>query len=74
LFFCIPIIVQPFFFTLIFGEFHTGVGGTVMGIAMVRLLEKNIPLPAWKKAVYQPFIYRREGSQLPSPRQAFRAS
>ncbi len=56
LFFCIPIITQPFFFTLIFGEFQTGVAGVMMGIAMIRLLENNLPLPAWTKTVYQPFI------------------
>jgi hypothetical protein len=56
LFFGIPLISQPFYFTLIFGEFQTGVAGVMMGIAMIRLLEKNIPLPAWKKVVYQPFL------------------
>jgi hypothetical protein len=56
LFFCVPLITQPIFFTLIFGEFQTGVGGTMLGIAMIRMLEKNLPLPAWHRAVYQPFI------------------
>ena len=58
LFFGIPLISQPFYFTLIFGEFQTGVAGVMMGIAMIRLLEKNLPLPAWKKVVYQPFILK----------------
>lgn len=56
LFFGIPLISQPFYFTLIFGEFQTGVAGVMIGIAMIRLLEKNLPLPAWKKVVYQPFL------------------
>lgn len=66
LFFGIPLLIQPIFFTFIFGEFQTGVAGTMMGIAMIRLLEKNIPLPAWKKAVYQPFVVRSMRNTVPS--------
>jgi hypothetical protein len=47
LFFGIPLISQPFFFTLVFGEYHVGVATTVMGMAMVRLMERNLPLPAY---------------------------
>lgn len=68
LFFCVPLLVQPFFFVFIFGEFHTGVASTMMGIAIVRLLEKNLPLPAWKKAVYQPYILRKQAGQLQDKR------
>ncbi|MEO7098013.1 MAG: hypothetical protein ABI162_01535 [Luteolibacter sp.] len=60
LFFCIPLISQPFYFTLIFGEYQTGVAGVMMGIAMIRLLENNLPLPAWKKTAYQPFILKSQ--------------
>lgn len=64
LFFCVPLLVQPIFFVFIFGEFHTGVASTMMGIAMVRLLEKNVPLPAWRRVSYQPYIYRRLTGQM----------
>lgn len=47
IFFGIPLIAQPFLFTLVFGEYHVGVGFTVMGMAMIRLMERNIPLPAY---------------------------
>jgi hypothetical protein len=47
LFFGVPLIVQPFFFTLVFGEYHTAVAQTLFGIAMVRLMERNLPLPAY---------------------------
>ncbi|MEI6819389.1 MAG: hypothetical protein WCL19_07275 [Verrucomicrobiota bacterium] len=49
LFFCIPIIILPIFFCLIFGEFSDGVRQTMMSIAMVKLLEKNLPLPRYTR-------------------------
>lgn len=48
LLFGIPIIVLPIFFCFVFGEYHTGVASTMMGFAMIRLFERNIPLPAWQ--------------------------
>jgi hypothetical protein len=45
LFFCIPIITMPIIFCFIFGEFADAVELTMMSIAMVRILEKNLPLP-----------------------------
>jgi len=63
LFFGIPLIVQPFFFTLVFGEYHTAVAQTMMGIAMVRLMERNIPLPAYKprSRSHVPFVLQQAG-------------
>ena len=49
LFFGIPIIVHPIFFVFIFGEFPTGVAAWVLGMAMVRLLEKNLPIPPYQR-------------------------
>lgn len=46
LFFCLPIIIIPIYFTVFFGEFHSGFAGIAMGVGIVRLLEKNLPLPA----------------------------
>jgi hypothetical protein len=48
LLFGIPLIVLPIFFCFVFGEYHTGVSSTMMGFAMIRLFERNIPLPAWQ--------------------------
>lgn len=47
LFFCIPHIIEPIFFTFIFGEYHYAVVKAFMGIAMIRLMERNLPLPAY---------------------------
>lgn len=58
LFFCVPLIVQPFFFVFIFGEFHTGVAFTVTGIAMVRILENGLTLPKWAPRRRQPYVLK----------------
>lgn len=41
----IPIIWSPFFFVLIYGDFGTAIAAFLIGAAMVRLLENNLPLP-----------------------------
>jgi hypothetical protein len=71
LFFGIPLIVQPFFFAFIFGEYHTGVAHTVMGIAMVRLMERNFPLPAYlrhQRYARAPLAMRNRTGELRSAR------
>ena len=47
LFICIPFIWLPFCWTFIFGSFTGGASGLLMGSALVRLLQKNLPLPAY---------------------------
>jgi len=66
LFFCIPIIAHPIFFVFVFGEFQSGVGGVVMGVAMVRLLEKNLPFPAYVRKLKMPYILSQQPSGNPS--------
>lgn len=71
LFFGIPLIVQPFFFTFIFGEYHTGVAQTVMGIAMVRLMERNLPVPAYlrhQRYARAPLAMRNRPGELQNSR------
>ncbi len=41
---CIPLIWMPFFFVFVFGSFQIGATGFLLGSAMVRLLENNLPL------------------------------
>lgn len=68
LFFGIPLIAQPFFFTFVFGEYHTGVAATMMGIAMVRLMERNIPLPAYvvnRHRMHVPIVVRNRLGERP---------
>lgn len=47
-FFGIPIITLPIFWTLIVGDFSGGISSTFMAYATIRLLEKNLPLPAYE--------------------------
>lgn len=69
LFFNIPLLVNPIFFVFIFGEFHSGVATTMMGIAWVRLLEKNLPIPAWRVARREPYMFSNPNRQ-PAPQAA----
>ncbi len=48
LFFGIPQITHPFFFTFVFGEYHTGVAQLLLGMAIIVLIERNLPLPAYQ--------------------------
>jgi hypothetical protein len=73
LFFGIPLISQPYFFTFVFGEYHVGVATTVMGIAMVRLIERNLPLPAYvvnRRHVHVPLAVRDRIGALQNARGA----
>ena len=45
----IPIIWTPFFFVFIFGDFGPALSTFLIGAAMVRLLENNLPLPNYQK-------------------------
>lgn len=47
LFFGVPMISHPVFFVFVFGEYHTGVAQWMMGMAMIRLMERNLPIPAY---------------------------
>ena len=61
LFFGIIQISQPFFFTFVFGEYHTAVAQTLFGMAMCRVIERNLPLPAYvmhRRNVHVPLAVR----------------
>jgi hypothetical protein len=47
LFFGIPVIYYPFYFVLIFGTFQFAIAAFMLGLGMIRLLENNLPLPAY---------------------------
>ena len=49
LFLGIPLIVTPVFWTFVIGTFEEAAVGVMMGIAIIRLLEGNIPLPAYTR-------------------------
>jgi hypothetical protein len=59
LFFGIPTIVLPPFFVLIFGTFGNDVSTTFIAYGMIRLLEKNLPLPAYVATRRTPYILNK---------------
>ena len=66
-FFCIPIIWNPIFFWLIFGAFQIDSVFLLMGIGMIRLLENNLPLPAYTHASTRPDILMANRAQSNDP-------
>jgi energy-coupling factor transporter ATP-binding protein EcfA2 len=71
LFFGIPLIAQPFFFTFVFGEYDKGVAATLMGMAMVRLIERNVPLPAYVtrgRRMHVPLALQSRAAEVQSAR------
>jgi len=73
LFFGIPLIAQPFNFIFIFGEYHYAVAFTLLGMAMMRLIERNVPLPAYpagKTQEYVPLSVKNRLGQLQNTRGA----
>jgi hypothetical protein len=53
LFIGIPLIVLPFFWTFVFGTFNEGLADVLIGGALVRLMERNLPLPAYSSRYKQ---------------------
>jgi hypothetical protein len=49
LFIGIPLIWNPIFFLFIFGDFKSQAAILLVGAAMIRMLQNNLPLPAWSK-------------------------
>jgi hypothetical protein len=60
LFIGIPLIWAPIFFTFVIGDFGPATAGFLMGAALIRILENNLPLPAWQSR-----RNRLEGQQPP---------
>jgi hypothetical protein len=54
LFIGIPMVYGPLFFVFIFGDFKTNGVLFLLAAGMIRLLENNLPLPAWIKATRIP--------------------
>jgi len=62
LFVGIPLIWFPFFFIFVFGAFSTGFTSLFLGYGMVRMLENNLPLPAYVIRRWTPYILRNRQS------------
>ncbi|MES2474540.1 MAG: hypothetical protein V4640_02085 [Verrucomicrobiota bacterium] len=67
LFFGIPLIWNPIFFIFIFGDFKSAATTVLLGSAMIRMLQNNLPIPAWRPARRQPFVLNQKAfSSLPA--------
>lgn len=54
----IPLVWTPFFFVFVFGTFSGAAASLFLGSGMVRLLENNLPLPAYVLRSRLPYILR----------------
>lgn len=57
LFLGIPLVIMPLFWTFVFGTFDGGAAGVMMGGAICRMMQKNLPLPAyvpWQRHLHVP--------------------
>jgi hypothetical protein len=64
LFFGIPLIWNPVFFVFIFGDFKSAAATLLLGSAMIRMLQNNIPLPPWTRSANPRPAF---GRTLPQP-------
>ena len=62
----IPLITGPFFFIFIFGDFKAAASGFLLAVGMVRLLENNLPLPAWTRRSRTPYMLHSANRAQPT--------
>jgi hypothetical protein len=71
----IPLVIAPLFFVFIFGDFKSNAATFLLAAGMIRLLENNLPLPAWSKATRVPYmINNRHPQQNPAHSSAINAT
>jgi hypothetical protein len=63
LFICVPIIAGAFFWVLVYGSFESAGQGILLSAAVIRLLENNLPLPAFAARRKEPFILKKHAMQ-----------
>ena len=66
----IPLITYPFFFAFVFGDFQGGATTFMLGAAMVRMLQNNLPLPAYAGRSRSPYLLATR-KDSPQPAAAF---
>jgi hypothetical protein len=49
-------VILPIVFTFVFGTFTTGSISLLLGVAMIRLLQNNLPLPEWVTSRQEPNV------------------
>ncbi|MEP4077642.1 hypothetical protein [Haloferula sp.] len=55
----LPIVATPLFWCFVFGSFSGGISGYMMGMAIVRLMEKNLPLPPYMVGRREAYVLDR---------------
>ena len=63
LFLGIPTISGPIIWVFIFGSFDGGAATLLMGAALVRMLENNLPIPAYVVRRHEPYILKKKNLQ-----------
>ena len=57
-----PMIATPFLWTFVFGNFDTGASGVMLGSALLRMMENNLPLSSFVIGDRKPYILRRQST------------
>jgi hypothetical protein len=70
LFLGIPIIFTPFTFVFIFGDFKNNSAMFLLSYGMIRLLENNLPLPAYVHKVRMPYLLKSRNAEVQPTRRA----
>jgi hypothetical protein len=60
----LPAIILPFMFILIFGEFGSAVASVCASYGIIRLMEKNLPLPAFVRRRPMPYVLQRRNAPM----------
>lgn len=63
----IPLIVNPVFFTFVFGDFKGGATTFLIGVGMIRMLQNNLPLPAYVSRRYTPYLLQNRNTRESLP-------
>jgi hypothetical protein len=58
LFFGVPMITYPIFFTFVFGTFDEGVAHIFIQSGLLDLIRKNLPIPGYIKKNPEPYIFK----------------
>jgi hypothetical protein len=62
IYFCIGSLINPIFFVFVFGTFTQGASSVFMSVAMMRLLENNLPLPPYVKPKHRHYLLKSHHS------------
>ncbi len=63
LFIGIPLISSPLFFVFIFGDFKSNSAGFLLSAGICRLLQNNLPLPAYVARRREPYVLTKRAMQ-----------